>query len=424
MALNMVVPGMAAAVRQPVEHAYQRSRWTLGEMTGRSAPMERLFLQMRYLAGHLRLALIEGERGTGKRLAARTLHDLSPHRNAPFLDCTAREFFTGGSAARLEAVRGGTLYLSGIDQLEHEQQGQLLHLAAWVRAQGEASARHLKPHRAGAPAEAPGREIASGPRVLLVSSTAALRPLMLYGKFRSDLQHQLAGVHLLLPPLRERRDDVALLAELFLARTARLHEGVRRLRGLAPDAMPYLLGLKWPGNVAELAEVLAQAASRAAAAGSEWLRRLDLVGDRVPAVAAAPPAASMLPLRGLAPSGMRHQRREADCGRTLPHQPLKTPTSLPGNGVAAVNYDPVDSDPNLERVIHRHIQRVLTSVKGNKLRAARLLGISRSTLYRHLDEAEAVHAATGDPGGAAGSGPAAAASSLVRRQAGHLERAT
>jgi DNA-binding NtrC family response regulator len=400
MALNRMMPEMAAAARQPLDSDNQRSRWSLGEMIGRCAPMERLFLQMRYLAGHLRLALIEGERGTGKRLAARTLHALGPQQKAPLLECAAREFFKCSSAARLEAVCGGTLYLTGVDDLDHEQQGRLLQLAAWVREQGEPAARRLNtprivsrsggPIAAGLGAAVPDPSGGSGPRVLLVSSTRALRPLMLYGRFRSDLQQLLAGVHLLLPPLRARGEDMVLLADYLLARHARATEGLTR--GLAPDALPYLLAHAWPGNVAQLEALLAQGAARAAAAGSEWLRRMDFLSEAKQGAMPKQLPQMLLPRQARAPVIARQiGPGHGSAARLL--QPQRQTPPAGGSASVARDLDPAfDTDPSLERAMHRHIQRVLASVGGNKLRAARLLGISRSTLYRHLEEESAVSA--------------------------------
>ena len=414
MALNRMMPGMSAAGRQPFDNGNQRGRRGLGEMIGRSAPMERLFLQMRYLASHLRLALIEGERGTGKRLAARTLHALGPQQNAPFLECAAREFFKGSSAAQLVAACGGTLYLTGVDDLDHEQQSRLLQLAARVREQGELSARRLNTPRivstaarlgsAGPNAAGPltaglgtakaDQSGGSGPRVLLVSSTRALRPLMLYGRFRSDLQQLLAGVHLLLPPLRARGEDMVLLADCFLARQARTREGLGLIRGLAPDALPYLLAHTWPGNVAQLEGVLAQAAARATAAGSEWLRRLDFLSQATQGAMPKQISAVLLPRQAPAPHSAG-QNSHGSGSATTALQPRRQ--KLPAGSSSSVerDLDPTfDTDPSLERAMHRHIQRVLGSVGGNKLRAARLLGISRSTLYRHLEEQNAMPAKT------------------------------
>ena len=80
--------------------------------------MERLFLQMRYLSNHLRVALIEGEGGTGKLLAARTLHTLATRHTEHFVPCSAATFFAGQCTGSLEDSRGGTLYLTKLHELD------------------------------------------------------------------------------------------------------------------------------------------------------------------------------------------------------------------------------------------------------------------------------------------------------------------
>ena len=396
MGLNRAVlaTGITAG-RQETIASSQRARWTLGAMAGRSSSMERLFLQMRYLAGHLRLALIEGERGTGKALAAKTLHELGPCRGRAFVACSAVEFFRdgGSSAARLNAARGGTLYLSRVDELDHEQQGRLLHLSGWMQGKSVAGAGKPGPVTLESGARMQPEESFNGPRVLLVSSTRALRPLVLYGRFRNDLQQHLSGVHLLMPPLRDRRDDLPMLVELFLSRAAQTGES--DVRGLAPDALPFLLGHKWPGNLAELEAVITRGAQRAKAADSRVLRRVDLAP--APALRMAPPA--LLPMPSIAAGAGRIVEAQPFSGIAVKLAAVETGADRKQDALDGVyagesddDYEDktdLSQDPNLDRAILRHIQGVLSSVDGNKLRAARLLGISRSTLYRHLDAAAA-----------------------------------
>ena len=442
----------------------QRARWSLGSMVGRSPAMERLFLQMRHLAGHLRVALVEGERGTGKDLLAATLHALGPQQRGlqqhlGLATCGATEFFAGkGMAERLEAARGGTLFLSEVDHLDGEGQARLLHLLGWMQEQASvhANARAetgtgaggaagvLKPAvvRAGQPLQSvlpDGRSSdAACPRLLLVSAERPLRPLVMYGRFRHDLLQQLGAVQLTLPALRDRREDIPMLVEQFVAQCAA--EYGKPLSGIAPDVLPLLLAHPWPGNVAELRELIARAALRAKGA---LLQRADLLGGRAAALASSAPGTSP----GASPASLPTMNR-ATCSATAgsgmrplgssagqpipvltqrPHapgyaasRPQASPLRLvtPGRGVqptptsqteglrkteqgqgdpprqCAAQADP-NLDPNLDRAIYRHIGRVLGSVDGNKLRAAKLLGISRSTLYRLLAAQSIAGAATG-----------------------------
>lgn len=313
-----------------------RSRWILGEMVGRSSSMERLFLQMRYLARHMRLALIEGEPGTGKLLVSRTLHTLAlPH--APFVHLTGEQFFGGPRPGELLAqAAGGTLYISEAELLSPDAQARLLHLVEWLtqkRSEGETLP-------------------SAAPRILLVGARQPLRPLVLQGRMRADLYHMLSPVSLVLPPLRERYEDLGVLVRHLTARNG------WQLRALADEAQNLLYGHPWPGNVRELESVLGRGAR---SASGEWIRASDIVFDSTPPL--TPVYRKSVPLVKAAPAAP---------------QPV-----TPGH------------DPNLDRAIQRHVREVLSHASGNKLRAARLLGISRSTLYRLLE----------DPAGAAAERP-------------------
>lgn len=404
----------------------QRARWSLGEMVGRSSSMERLFLQMRYLASHLRLGLIEGERGTGKLLTAQTLHATRSGPGGKFIACAAARFLAGHApAAILEEARGGTLYLSGLETLQHDQQGLLLHMLGWFEqqhGQGSQPAGLLRPGRA--TTSVFQCNAAAVPRTLLLGSTRPVRSLVLQDRFRADLEQKLSAVQLVLPPLRERREDIAMLAELFLARF-RKHFG-KPLAGLADDALPWLAAQDWPGNVAELETAINRAGLRAP---GKWLQASGLqqhglrddTGARPQLAAAtsyaagraggvAAVAAPGKPTRGITPwparligapgtsvplatppaatllgTRLALERAPSHFQRLAWDQ---APPSDPSQGASLVA--PEDSirdapfDPNLDRAILRQIHRVLQSVHGNKLQAARLLGISRSTLYRLL----------------------------------------
>jgi two-component system response regulator AtoC len=327
-----------SAARQPnasaAGDANLNVRWKLGGMIGRSPAMERLFLQMRYLANHLRVALVEGEPGTGKLLAARTLHTLATKSADGFVPCSAKTFFQEGEATRaLEEARGGTLYLTRVDTLTVQEQGKLLQLLEWLQ--------HQQTRNGGQ----------QTPRQVLVSCERPLRGLVLQGTMRADLCYHLTSVRLLLPPLRERRDDLPLLVEHFMEQFSRRHG--KPLRGLGPGVLPHLLAHSWPGNVRELETTISSAALLCE---GQWLRLIDL-----PLLSLANPQEGI--------SLVKREGSEAASG-----------------SAGAPAQDP--NDPNLDRAIVRHIRHVLASVNGNKLRAARLLGISRSTLYRLLDASD------------------------------------
>lgn len=403
MALTRAVPGVETpgdSMGLGALSSGQRARWTLGSMAGRSSAMERLFLQIRYLAGHLRIATIEGERGTGKHLTAETLHSLGPAREASFVAGAADEFLRStDKVERLSGLRGGTLYLAHVDALDADGQAKLLQLLEWVRGQS-------------APAQrtAPGASLAAlaglgAPRTLLVSSVRSLRTLSAYGRFRADLQQQLSLVQLNLPPLRDRREDLALLAEIFAAEAAQ--QSGKPVQGVAGEALPLLQAYHWPGNVTELEETIRCAVARADGPVSAQDLRLPCAGDSGrmgahPRAAAAPhglhitPAAmpkNSAPVAGLG-AGPDNGRHRSGRGPAFVLQPAAY-RELRTEAFADASMPHPSLDPNLDRAILRHIRAVLDKVHGNKLQAARLLGISRSTLYRLLDGGNGNMAASG-----------------------------
>jgi two-component system response regulator AtoC len=274
---------------------------------------------MRATARHLRVAVIEGETGTGKTLAARTLHELGAVAAAPFVPCHAARLFDRDAAQPLPAIlheaREGTLFLGHVELLSVEQQGRLLDFLQWLDHQ------HAR------------RVVQAAPRQVFCSSSVPLRRMAATPAFRADLSHRLTSIRFVMPPLRERREDIGLLAETFARQFSALHG--KPVRGLGPQTLQYLLPYSWPGNVRELESVIQSAALNCE---GQWVRPIDL-----PNLTAVP--------------------------RIV----------VPGVSVAS------DEDPNLDRAILAHIHRVLARANGNKLRAARLLGISRSTLYRLLE---------------------------------------
>lgn len=308
----------------------------LGPMVGRSLAMQHLFTRMRCTAPHFRLAAVEGEQGTGKLLAAQTLHGLGPAASGPWIPCIAADFLDDPQALWREA-RGGLLYLSRVDELSAEKQRLLrdfLDRAAHERIRTSAAAAPLQ---------------------LVAGSLQPLRRLAAAGGFRSDLAIHLTAIRLPLPPLRDRRDDIPLLASLFLRRWSRQHD--KPLRGFGPGSLERLADWSWPGNVRELESTVAAAALECP---GQWIRPLDIPGPF-----STSGASSLVP----------YARRETEFA--------------PSPALPASPSDPAAEDPNLDRAILRHIARVLARADGNKVRAARLLGISRSTLYRLLENAAA-----------------------------------
>ncbi len=287
----------------------------LGGMIGQSLVMQRLFGRLRQAAPHLRVVTLEGEAGTGKALAAKTLHGLGPASAGAFVTCAAARFLSVATQEVLEEARGGTLLLTRLIELTAEQQSRFLDFLEWWEQKTSRDAQGIFP------------------RQIFVSSTRPLRQLSASGGLRADLCYRLTAIRFDLPPLRERRDDIPALAEWFAMQHGALQG--KTIRGLGPGALARLMPHEWPGNVRELEMVMANAATECA---GQWIRPIDI------------PA-------------LRH----------VAAQP------------ALVTTQAADDDPNLDRMILRHITAVLASTRGNKLRAAQLLGISRSTLYRLLE---------------------------------------
>jgi two-component system, NtrC family, response regulator HydG len=297
-------------------------RWMLGPMVGRSLPMQQLFARMRSTAPHFRLVNIEGEHGSGKLLAAQTLHRLGPSASGPFVPSIAAEFLDQFLSIWKEAC-SGLIYLSRVDELSPEQQRAL---RGFLERAAHERIRTKKP---------------LAPLQLVAGSSQPLRRLAASGAFRPDLASHLTAIRFALPALRDRKDDIPLLAGLFLRSWSRQNR--KPLRGFAPGALARLTAHSWPGNVRELESIIAAAALECS---GQWVRPLD-----IPRL----------------------------------QWPVHTPTS-PADQFA--------EDPNLDRAILQHITRVLARANGNKVRAAKMLGISRSTLYRLLESDHPANSAT------------------------------
>jgi len=299
------------------ETAPDRSDWAL---LGESVAVRRLRSQIQRIAPYFRTALIRGEAGSGKQAVARAIHALSPGGKGQFVVADAvglADVVDCGepcgrssplAAAGLESARGGTVYLKRVGVLSFRQQAALFR---FVRGCEE-------------------RRGAAFATRILASSDRDLRTLAAIGQFRQDLCARLSAVELQVPPLRQRMDDIPVLAELLLRRLA--DETVQSVKVLAELTLAQLRERRWPENLRELERVVTQAAALTENGSIEPRHLLTLVEGESAKPGAAPP--------------VRLER--------------------------------------LHDVIERHVLEVLTRCGGNKLRAAELLGISRSTLYRML----------------------------------------
>jgi transcriptional regulator with PAS, ATPase and Fis domain len=317
--------------------------------------MQRLLKLVSRVAPTDSTVLILGESGTGKELVARSLHVLSKRSNGPFVPVnvgalpeslieselfgSARGAFTGASADRaglVEEAHHGTLFLDEIGDMPLATQVRLLRTLEnnEVRRLGETS-----------------------PRLVDVRVIAAthrdLQALVAEGRFRGDLYYRLNVVQLELPPLRDRREDLGLLASYFLERAAR-RTGRTRLR-FAPDTMALLARHAWPGNVRELENAIEHAVA---------VTDHDVIGP------------------GDLPASVRTPRLLARLSGGSHDEPLP---EAGGYGDVRGRGAGLDSDMrSLDEVTREHVLRVLARHEDNATAAARQLGVSRTTLWRML----------------------------------------
>ena len=227
-----------------------------GELIGKSATMRQVYQRLSQMAPTDAAVLVSGESGTGKELVARTLHDLSPRREGTFLalNCAAiaptlmeselfgheKGAFANASERHLgcfEQADGGTLFLDEITEMAVEVQ------ATFLRVLEEGQVR-----RVGATASIPVA-------VRVVAATSRLpASAVKEGKLRQDLFYRLNVFHLALPPLRERGDDIPLLARYYLESFGEKYQ--RPIMPWASDFVGALLAYSWPGNVRELRDVM------------------------------------------------------------------------------------------------------------------------------------------------------------------------
>lgn len=315
-----------------LQHAFSE-RPRAASLIGQSRKMVEIFKLVGKISHSRTAVLIQGETGTGKELIARAIHDNSPRAAQPFVavNCSAipdslfeselfghvKGSFTGAHAFRrglLEEASGGTFFLDEVGDLSPSGQAKLL------RALQEEQIRRVG-----------SNELIPIDIRVIAASRRSLPQLVHSGRFREDLLYRLNTVALTMPPLRERPEDIPLLAEFFLARcSADMQMAPASLSGITMQA---LLRYTWPGNVRELEHVM----ERAVALSSHRLLSLD---DLPPEIRS----------NGASPAEPAH--------------------GIPGT---------------LSALQQEHVLKVLASTGGNKERAARLLGISRRTLYRFLD---------------------------------------
>lgn len=307
----------------------ERSRFG---MIGQSPALREVFRVIEKIADVRCNVLIDGESGTGKELAARAIHDLSQDAERPFvvIDCGAltetlleselfgheKGAFTGASHTKqglLEAASGGTVFLDEIGNISEALQSRLLRV---VQEQEVTRVGGVRP-------------IAIDVR-FLAATNRSLERMVAHGAFRADLYHRLNVIQLHMPALRERREDIPLLAQRFVEEFAERYR--RDVRGFDPESVARLCAYDWPGNVRELRNLV----------------------ERLVALADAPE----LHVRDIGAEG-------GDDGHGIEH------------GL-----------PPLEELERRYILKLLHHYEGSRERTAAALGINKSTLWRKLQQYE------------------------------------
>jgi DNA-binding NtrC family response regulator len=304
-----------------------------GEMVGGSPLMLEVYSRIRRLGPHFRIALITGATGTGKELAARSLHKASPVSGKPFIVCNCAAIvetlfeselfgyvkgaFTGAMQDRaglFEAADGGTLFMDEIGEIPLHLQSKLLRVLQNNEVQRVGS--HLL------------RKI----EIRVIAATNRdLREMSAKKLFREDLFYRLSMLEIKLPTLAERKEDLPLLQKHFLDHFA--NQLGKSIKGLTRRAQSVISRYFWPGNIRELQNVIGHAC-------------MLVEGDTID-IADLPE--------------YLHTRESAREGQGL---------------------------LTLEEVERRHVHYILNQVGGNKQEAAEILGISRATIYRILSQKE------------------------------------
>ena len=332
-----------SSLSQDKERLQRRLVYTgeLDDMVGRSKAMQQIFALVQQVAPTSASVLITGESGTGKEMVAQTIHRLSPRREGPFvaINCAAmpealmeselfgheKGAFTGAAERRagcFELAQEGTLLLDEIGEMQPGLQAKLLRVLEDGRVR-----------RLGAKAE-----VQVDVRVLAATNKVP-EVAVSKGDLRQDLYYRLNVFHIQLPPLRDRKEDIPVIADAMIQEMNKKHSC--KVTGMDPAVLDRLRSHDWPGNVRELRNALERA--------------VIIAGEGVI-------TAAHLPMAFLAPS------------------PAGSETLTDGNGVVLrVGATVAEAEKSL-------IIKTLEHTQNNKTRAAEILGISLKTLHNKLKE--------------------------------------
>lgn len=310
-----------------------RSKYRFDNIIGKSKVMQDVFDLIRRVSNSKSTVLIYGKSGTGKELVAKALHYNSPRKDNPFVavNCSAipetlleselfghvRGSFTGAIATRkglFEEANGGTIFLDEIGNVSPAMQIKLLRVLQEREIRRVGGAENIKVDIR-----------------LIAASNQNLEEAVSRGEFRDDLYYRLNVITINLPELKDRQDDVPLLANYFLKKYTKGEN--EKIKSISKEAMNLLLNYNWPGNVRELENVI----ERAIALG----RYEEILPEDIPI-------------------NIINSRMMSALKETLPE------------------------NATIEELERDYIAKILKKTKGHKINTARILGIDRRTLYRKL----------------------------------------
>jgi len=333
-----------------------RQTGRFGHLIGETPGMQAVFQQIARVAGTAVTVFVHGESGTGKELVARAVHDLSRRRDQPFLavNCGAlsphlieseifgheRGSFTGAERQHqgfFERAHGGTLFLDEVTEMPPELQVKLLRVL-----------------ESGTFMRVGSTELQQTDVRIIAATNRDVTAAVTRGVIRDDLLYRLNVFPISLPPLRERRNDIPLLAKNFLLDLERQENSSKHY--FTPQALDRLAAYNWPGNVRELHNVIQRA----------WVMATDseITEDWLPALATAPGAA------------------ESQTSATSPNNPLSGSPNQGKNAPQLV----VNVGSPLADIEREVILATFEHCGRHKERTAAVLGISMKTLYNRLKE--------------------------------------
>ena len=370
-------------------------------IAGESPAIQEVLVKIEQMAPVSSTVLVQGESGTGKELVAKATHDLSPRRGKPFIavNCAAlpeslleselfgheKGAFTGAAERRLgrfELADEGTIFLDEIGEIPSSVQVKLLRVLEsriFFRVGGTQ------------PIKVDVRVVAA--------TNQNLKESVAIGKFRDDLYYRLNVLNIYLPPLRERREDIPLLIRRFVREFAREHD--RSFRGVTPEAMRLLSEAPWPGNVRQLRNLVE---SMVVLAPGHEIRAADIPPDILEAPSRLLPMRVSQGTRELPAQEFEFILRSLvelriqveELRRRLDERPQRVQVIDLGEQPQLPDYLPEpEKDIEPETVIYRPgmtmadvekaaIAAALEEFRGNRRKAADVLGIGERTLYRKI----------------------------------------